>query len=413
MEFQQLSISDQRYPDFVPVTYASLNNEGKIYTKIDWLTFVFSDCSMDDVLKWIHLDHAVSDFLAGCYEQSKGYDEVFRFVYNGVLLETSKMSFYGNDGIPVFSAVCPKIRLDLSGSALDYLRSIGVDMDTYRLVKPELPVGGCYHVTRCDWAYDLVNYRPEFLDRLIDHIFKHRTPADRVPLAGTRSAVSFKIMTGGQKTVYLGRPQSDKLLRVYDKRMQFTNRSTNTYIRENPYNDPDSWIRLEWQTRNKTAHELALSVSPTGEYNDPKRILKKIFELYAFADGTVDNHNVTRPVVDFWNELFDWKDVESRIIQNAKFVELKTPDQQVIDSFESVMMRTCIFYLTLLGREEFVKRCNAYLRNLEKPDSVSWRRNVAFLNRLNQLSCVDKLPDSITQSSGGLYKLSGRLYFSL
>lgn len=406
-QFEQLSISDQRFPSLVPVKYSSLNNDGKIYTKIDWLTVMFFDCSLNDVLRWIHLEDCVDEFIAGVYEQSRGYDEVFRFVYNYVLLETSKFNYYGSsDDVSIFNVVVPKIRLDLSGSALDYLRSLGLDMDTYRLVRPELPEGGSYHVTRCDWAFDLINYKPEFLDRLIDHIQTHKLKTDRIPLASTHGAIGFKLALGGQKTVYLGSSQSDKLLRVYDKRLQFTNRSTGTYVKDNPYDNPDSWIRIEWQTRNKYANNLALSVSPSGEYNDFKKILKCIFEHYAFADGRMYNKYVQRSVVDFWNDLFDWKDLESRIIQNAKYVEPVTAEERLETQWER-NIQVSMFWQSKHSRKEEVERFNKYLRWLEDPENSA--RFLRFLNRFNE--CNVPISDSFAECERGFYRLGGRLYF--
>jgi hypothetical protein len=345
------------------VTYRTLDNDGKIYCKIDWLTVMFFDCSMNHVLSWLHLDDCVSDFCAGAFQQSRGYDEVFKFIYNGVMLETSSFNFYGEDmSVSIFDTVVPKIRLELSGSALDYLRSIGVDMDSYRLVKPDLPDGGSYHFTRCDWAYDFINYKPEFVDKLIQHINTHKLPSERVPLASTKGAISCKLVTCGQKTIYLGSPQSDRMLRVYDKRMQHLNLNTQTYCKPNPYGDPDSWFRIEWQTRNKFANNLVHGVDDHGVPADFKSILKDIFVRYAFADGTIDARNKARPVVDFWNDLFDWSELETRIVQNAKYVEYESPDNKLIKSVKSMMMRSIIFYYSLVGRKGFEKDCNDYIR---------------------------------------------------
>lgn len=407
MQFEQLNIDSQIFDRPMQITYRTLDNDGKIYCKIDWLTVMFFDCSMNHVLSWLHIDDCVSDFCAGAFQQSRGYDEVFKFIYNGVMLETSSFNFYGEDmSVSIFDTVVPKIRLELSGSALDYLRSIGVDMDSYRLVKPVLPDGGSYHVTRCDWAFDFINYKPEFIDCLIDHINTHKLPSERIPLASTKGAISCKLVTCGQKTIYLGSPQSDRMLRIYDKRMQYLNLASQTYCKPNPYGDPSSWFRIEWQTRNRFANDLTLSVSPSGEFNDFKSILKMIFEKYAFADGQMDARNKARCAVDFWLKLFDWKDIESRIIQNANFVEYESPEEKVIKSFESIMMRTFLFYYSLVGKEEFEKRANAYLKSLELPDSVSHRRNLAFLNRLNQLDSLMLSPDS-----SGLYNFLGRVRF--
>ena len=316
MQFEKLII-DQRFDRPYQIHYNVLDNDNKIYCKLDWLTVIFENCSLNHVLRWLQLEDVVSDFCAAAYEQSRGYDNVFKFVYNGILLETSSFNFYGEDlSVSIFGTVVPKIRLELSGSALDYLRSIGLDMDTYRFNAPDLPLAGSYHFTRADWAYDFINYMPDFVDRMLDHIAQNMLPSGRIPLASTKGAIGCRVVTGGQKTIYLGSPQSDKMLRVYDKKMQYIDLNSGLYKKTNPYNDPASWFRIEWQTRNKLAHNLVLDAT-----QDFKSILRKIFDSYAFAKGDHDiYHNGSRPVVDFWLKLFNWKEVESRIIQNANFV---------------------------------------------------------------------------------------------
>lgn len=398
MEFECLQLD--------PITPSPVQDGCSIYAKIDWLTAIFQDCSLNDVLVWLRLDGCVTEFCANGYEQSRGYDEVFRFFYNGVLLETSSFNFYGQDlDVQLFDLIVPKIRLELSGSALDYLRSIGVNMDTYRFVPPSLPEGGAYHFTRCDFAYDFINYCPEFVDQVIEHVNSHRLPSERVPLAGTAGAVSVRVVTGGQKTVYLGSPQSDKMLRIYDKRMQYVDLKSGVYKLENPYGNPDSWFRIEWQTRNRLANDLVRD-----QNLQPKHILKMIFEKYAFGDAHAEARNCKRPVVDFWLRLFNWSDIEKLIVQHFDLVELRTPEEQVQDSFEKVMLRTFMFYYSIFGAAHLQQKCNEYLRSLEGSDPISFRRRLAFLNRLNQLDSIN-VSDPVHDR--GLKNLGGRLFFKM
>ena len=310
IEYPQVEIDVDRY---LPYKYNQLDASGKVFAKIDWVTMIFTDVSFNEVLSWIKLRDCVSDFLRNSYEVSRGYSDIVKFLFNGILLETNKFSFYGDSPEQIFDVVVPKLRLEISGSGLDYLRSIGVNFDTYRLTNPpELLQGATYHYSRIDFAYDFIDYQPGFLDALIEHCNKHQLASGRVPLASTHGAIKCKIVTGDRKVCYLGSEQSDRFLRVYDKRLQSINRVNGTYVKDNPYNNPDSWIRVEWQLRNKQAHGAAVDVK-----HDFKTILKQVFECYSMADGTVSRD---RKVVDFWNELFPWREVESRIIQNENFV---------------------------------------------------------------------------------------------
>ena len=418
MEIEQLSIYDAQNspppilydrpfsPHFIPLV-----NDGKIYTKIDWFTCVFFNCTMNDVLSWLEVSDCVTDFCLSRFEQSRGYDMLFKFNYNGILLEASQFSFYGHDfdDVGIFDVVVPKIRLELSGSGLDYLRSLGVYMEMQRLVVPELPEGASYHCTRCDWAFDFINYHGDFVDKLIDHINTHKLPSERVPLASTKGAISCKVVTGGQKTVYLGSPQSDRMLRVYDKRMQHIDLGTQVYNKPNPYNNPDTWFRIEWQTRNKFANNLAFGVDADGVPSDFKSILRDIFDLYAFADGTCDSNHMSRPPVEFWLLLFNWQDLEKRIIQNFESVEFISASERCINSFCSTQIRNFLFVYSILGRKSFEDLCNSYLVELQKPDPQSHRRFLGFLNKLNCLG-NSLILDS---DSIGLFNNSGSLRFKL
>lgn len=405
MEFEQLTLYDQ--PLTNDIKYHTLDNDGKIYTKIDWMTVMFFDCSMQDVLKWIKLGDAVTDFCTGFYQRCRGFDTNFFFAFNGVTLETSDFNFYGQDiDVSLFDVVVPKIRLELSGTGLDYLRSRVIDMDSYCKVPPILPDGGSYHFTRVDYAFDFINYCPEFVDKMIDHINTHKLPSERVPVLHLNGGIKAKVVTGGQKTVYLGSPQSDRMLRVYDKRMQYVDLGTGVYKKSNPYGDPDSWIRIEWQCRNQFANDLVFSDL------EHKHILKEIFERYAFTDGTVSLYK--RKPVDFWLKLFEWEDVEKRIIQNAKYVISATPSEEVINRFEKVMLRTFIFYFMLRGRKGLQDACNNYLLSLYGDDPVSMRRYTVFFNKLNALlEDTGYFLSSESPEGVGLFNNCGRLGFRL
>lgn len=359
---------------------------------------------MNDVLSWLNLDDAVTDFCLGFYERCRGFDNRFNFTYNGITLETADFSFYGKEiNVSLFDVTVPKIRLELSGSGLDFLRSRGFDVDMYVKYPIDLPEGGAYHFTRVDYAFDFINYCPEFVDCMIDHIYHHKLPSERVPVLNLPGGIKVKLVTGGQKTIYLGSPQSDRMLRVYDKRMQYVDLGTGAYKKDNPYGNPDSWFRIEWQCRNQFANSLIRSDL------EHKHILKDIFERYAFSDSNSDKRS--RRPVDFWLKLFDWSDVEKRIVQNAKYVESTSPEEEVIDRFQKVMMRTFILYFSLVGREGLEKACNDYLNSLSGSDPVSQRRYISFLNKLNLLSDLSLSSDS---SPGvGLWNNCGRFAFRL
>ena len=249
------------------------------------------------------------------YEKA-GIQDNFVFVFNYIRIEIAKFYFYLQEpDTKVFDMVVPSIRVDLSGKALDYLR--GCDFEFYDFRANQCLLS--YHITRCDWAFDFVNYCPDFMDKLIDHIQRHSLASGRIPLSSTHGAVKYSLKLGSEKTLYLGASKSDKLLRIYDKALQLKDADTGLWKEEIPYDDPDSWFRIELQTRNKTAHGL-LMPGLDGQIMEYIDILKYIFDSYAFADGEQDARSSARQCVDFWYKLFPWNEVKKKIIQNAYFV---------------------------------------------------------------------------------------------
>lgn len=404
IEYPQVEIDVDRC---LPYKYNQLDGSGKIFAKVDWVTLIFTDVSFRVILRWLKLTDCISEFVNNAFLESRGYDDILKFTYNGILLETSSFGFYGEFSCDLFDVTVPKLRVDISGSGLDFLRSIGVNFDTYRLTNPpELPKGATYHYSRIDIAYDFINYKADFLDLLIAHINKHSLPSGRIPLASTKGAIGVKIVTGDRKIVYLGSTSSERMLRVYDKRMQSINRTTGVYIKDNPYNNPDSWLRLEWQLRKKTAHNVAI------DYNhDFKTLLKQVFEFYSMADGTVSRD---RKVVDFWNELFPWREVESRIIQNENLVQYEKYEDRVLNNFFNIQMPGFIETYSILGREEFEKRVNWEIeQRFYNSGPLGKKRLQRFLCKFNQLSIADHLPNYSNFDATGLLNKDNKFYFRI
>lgn len=398
MDFEQISFdgASVALPTW-SVRYKQLDTDHRIYSKIDWLTTMFFNCSINDVLAWINLEDCVADFMQGFYESDRALDRNFNFVYNGVRVEVPNELIGLDIEESIFTRCCPRIRLELSGSALDYLRSIGTDMDFHCKDVPELPEGADYHFTRVDYAFDFVNYHADFVDRVIAHCNTHSLPSGRVPICHQPSGVSFSVRTGSEKTVYLGSRQSDKMLRIYDKKMEQMDLNTMTWKKVNPFGNPESWFRIEWQMRNKVAHSYVVSSLSHLE------ILKHIFDTYAFADGTVNSHS--RVPVPFWKDLFNWEDIRTSIIQNANWVQLKTPEEKVYDSFKNIMLRTFMLFYSVYGVQGIQDLCTKYCEGLYNPqDPTSFKRNECFRNKVNELAgsmVVDEDSNGIYRNSEG------------
>lgn len=389
------------------------NNGAAIYSKIDWYTAIFSDMSFNTVLRWLGLEDYITEFCENVYEQCQGLEDKYIFNFRGVRLETNQWNFYGEQIVEgtmqehLFDKVLPKIRLDISGSGLDNLRALGMDVDTF--LRTQTDENGEYvmpqpsHVTRIDFAFDLVNYLPEFLDTLIEYCENNHTPADRVCIVSDRArsgcGIKYSIRKGGQKTLYLGATTSEKMLRVYDKKLQYTNPEGTQYVKENPYDNPDSWIRIELQCRKDTAHGLCF---PENKQLDHLAILKYIYDNYAFAEEGTTQYN--RRPAQFWVDLFDWDTIVA-IIQNTNCGIKQRYEDVIVASFFHRGVRQFLEVYTLLGPDAFwdaVQRMYVDVVNdIVSPEHA--RRKRTICDHLTSLQ-ID-----LDKSEHGLYRVGYNL----
>lgn len=356
--FQQITLSD----------IGDQLGDERIYSKIDNVTIMFKDCKINDVLKFIKCDGLISEFFQAWFETYSNQSDIIQFNYNGCRVEVRKGYLYGmQHDVNIFFRILPEIRLELTGTGLDFLRSIGIIPETYFRDPIHYPgERSNFHLTRIDFAFDLINYAPELIDTLIKHINEQKTDTDRLVIYGKSSSLVYKIKTGGEKTVYLGSTSSQRMLRIYDKRLQYVDRRTGTYVKDNPYSNPDSWIRIEMQCRKDIANQLCFA-----ENMNMESIFKYIYENYCFAIGTTTYNRVP---CEWWSKLLDWSKIP-RIIQNFDKVQYKDPRVAAVDSFYSRNMSSYLLTSSILdadyGKEGMNNLIYDYLSFVNSSESES------------------------------------------
>lgn len=309
------------------------HGEKGLVGKLDWLTFIVNDCSIECIFEVFGMSHLVDfddDILSTPFKRNSNYDDRIVWQFNGLNFD---FSVYDNDvlddSFDFFKTPLSSVRCDFSGSGLDYLREEGFDVDTlfrnYDLFATSFGMGN-FHCTRCDFAFDFVNFNAHFLDKCFDYVHNHQTHSGRLALVGVTAALRFSERHGDQETLYIGSPTSDRMLRIYDKRLQFIDRETDSYIVENGYSNPDSWIRLELQLRNKQADSILF-----GE-GDIFSILRWIYDKYPFADLTSPPN--ARVKHKFWQELFyadeDFLTIKKLLLnQSIHFVQFVPREEKV------------------------------------------------------------------------------------
>lgn len=370
-------------PNYNEVSFDSELIKGKpaIFSKIDWLSFVFVDKSFNDVFEFLQIEDLidVDEFFEEKYFQSYSFSDNLAFRFHGIFLAAMDVDKYSNlDVNTFFDVVYPRIKVDLSGQALDFLRGYYIDtlknepgyMEK-RFTDPDIHLHFNSHITRIDYAFDFLNYMPTILDEMIEFIKSTQNEKGDYWVGfgkrGFSSKCSLKLFD--QKTLYVGSPQSDKLLRVYDKKIQ-ANKSTEVASLYETYERPDSWIRFELQLRNNFSHNFAL----TGRSSE--QVLKYIYDNYNF-------HFKGTPC-GFWQQLWRWEEIPS-IIQNQSFVYAKpeTPEEQ----FQKWIKRNIKYLIKFnLFQEKYKSFLNKNIKDifLHLSEHSNMRRSFSIYSFLQQ-----------------------------
>lgn len=336
----------------------------RIYAKIDYLTVMFKDTSIDELLDFLGLTIFTDEFVRNMFERTVIQADCISFTYNSIHFDVKKIHLYGMDiNTDVFGITFPEIRLDISGNGLDFLRHNGLNVDEYFRDQANYP--GTFHLTRFDIAFDFVNYKPQLLDEMIDHCLNWHTDSDRICIYKKPSGLVYSVKLGREKTLYLG--TGNKMLRAYDKKKEYTDARTGAYTKDDPYDKPESWIRLELQTRREKASECCFGHVGT------LSLLKKIYEDYCFADVFNTTENNRKPAA-FWQNIFDWEKIP-QIIQNFEKVDIVEYKDRVVErTFEEGGFILTILSLSILGKKEFQKQVKILLDKLNNPKTEAERR---------------------------------------
>lgn len=305
----------------------------RICPLIDWFQCVYNDCSIEDVFASIGVNYLITDdvekVLAERFWISEGYLTSLVFNFNGMILKIrgyDLQQLLSDHGLAdadeldadVFSWVFPYLNLTLSGSTLAFLRESGVDVNSILFAPLIVPNDASYHVTRVDFAFDFINYKSDFLDNCIDQISRSTLPSGRLMSIGAGNGMCYTLRNGSkEKTLYLGSSKSNKLLRIYDKNMQYQFKQGS-----NPYAEgdelPSSWIRLELQTRREAeCHKLLYGCN-----GDMMKVLRYVYDNFALVESDGTGYGKERHISDCWLTLFDWGTI-ARIIQNANCVQVQ------------------------------------------------------------------------------------------
>lgn len=408
-ELKQTTIYDVPDPSFNNKDYV----QPAIYAKLDWLTAVYTKATVREVFTTvfcnmvddIELDQAFSKRV----QHSYGYATDLFINVNGVnfafhMAEVNDKIQYADlanvEAFSFFELRFDYLRLDISGSGLDYLRSLGIKVDSH--FRSEKFLGGeafgfdlKFHLTRVDTAFDLVNYFGGFLDRQIEICRNCGNPDTlRIGLVGKNAGVAYSIREGDQKTLYLGTGRSDKLLRIYDKKLQYRkagalgNCPYNATLKDGTVIVPDTWIRIELQCRRPEATSLVMFSADS------------FLDVFMWIKSNFAIRNEQNALDESWEELFDWAKCKT-IIQNEYSVQFVPLIQRVTTWVENIAFSNIVHYVSEKGWDAFKNNINLKFARLQTSDNpIDQKRFTALLSRM--LSDNLSLPDHIESDMGFL-----------
>lgn len=368
MNYEQISLN----PDSLTITTVDRFSfddfpDSFIYAKLDCVKGVFNDACINDFFSWIGiLDKIdVDDLITKKSEGSFcGSVPHFIFKFNGIVVIVPKIYMYTlNEDQSAFTHKLPSINFEMKGQGLDYLRSLGLPVDTMFRDRSFVPSN--LHYTRIDFAFDFINYKQEIVSQLIDYAMHNHTDKDRIILCNGRNdgALGYKVITSTSgSTFYLGSRQSNFLLRVYDKNRESKDIDTGLYTKANPYGSPDSWIRFELQCNHEKANDFAFIEG------DLTGILKEIHDKYRLADHNTPAHR--REEIPFWRDFMDWSKLPP-IIQNANLAPEREAPEILLHKAMKRAVRPSVLTLEKQGIVGFIKYWVDYLYYISTIDGVS------------------------------------------
>lgn len=381
-----------------------------IYAKLDWYSVVLYNYSVNDILKRLSIyDEIFEELTASGYERSQGFTSVFVFSYAGISIELRFDDYLSTNPDSLFATPFKKIRLDISGSGLDYLRFFMIPDVSFTDPSFWGENQKDYNITRSDFAFDFVNYKEYFLDNVLGWIKDEErcgklSKSDSRLRVGRKSGIQYSYRCGsGQETLYLGSPRGDKMVRIYDKLLEQTVNGVFKHGRDPRFDKEeviDSWFRIELQSRRKCATQYLF-----GCYGDISTVLRCIFDDYLIRD---ENGMPLPCMVD----LYQW-DSLPEIHKITDFIQLRTT---VIERSHSYItgqaFRSCVLYLLRYGVSSFIDELNLCIMKCSFNSSSSdIRRFVAFRNNLARMCLeegltVDDLPGRMKNDSD-LYFING------
>lgn len=371
-----------------------------VFGKLDWYSAMVYNVSFKQVLEFLKVEYDFyNDLISNGFQRNCCYSTQQIFTFNGITLEINFDDYIllDLDVDDIFTHKFSHIRIDISGTGLDFLRGIfkrPYELESYlQNVENYISFGELgkdVKITRADFAFDFVNYEkcPDFVEQLLDWFFKteynpeFRSPSGGLYCGRPNAPIKYSLRTGDQHTIYFGTTRSNRLVRIYNKLMQY--QKNGVLVKPLPFSDDlevKSWFRIEFQTRKVEAEKYLFGFT---RFED---ILKIIFNDYLIRDK---NGNPVPILLD----LYDWGSLQE-ITYNVSFTELKTVIETAKTSI-SRSMQSIVLYIARYGVRDFLNYLYNEMKKLsyesKSASSRSFSFNIKTSRMLNEENlCFDDL----------------------
>lgn len=403
---------------------------GFINPKVDWLTVIFTDMSLVDCFRVFGVDQAFyadyEDVFAHRYDLSKGWCTKVVLMWHHINIQISRTDLLDFDfddsesSKRFFDLKFSNIRFDVSATAIDDLKQLGYDIDKHifepLFTNDDGSPSDSYHITRCDIAYDLVNYNADFVYRLAELLRTCGNREDkwgdfRVPVLGACQPLKFSVCYGRERCCYLGATGSNRLLRVYDKLFEW--QSKNLSLIKCPYYDvlggavPTSWIRIELQLRRPDfIHPVLYSDS------DFYKVFRYIYDNFAIVEGRGLRPDLR--VSQVWRDLFDWSQIpnlvlKSNLVQSTDVDPVVKLHRWIAINAKSLLQYFCVFGSSGIRLSALYLDLAKYIYLLASSESVVDQLRYNSLRRACLDCCVSA--DIVNDLFADLISAGAKLYF--
>lgn len=366
-----------------------------IYTRIDTYSVILYNVSIRQTLEHFDLPiENLDEIYKNSYKKIQvNIGDTYVWANNGIRLEC-KLDEYlqrENENCSIFDIVFQWLRVYISGEGISYIEEVHKEVEGYSLqVLLSSPnfydnITTEYRITRCDFAFDYVNYEGnEFANLrklLLNAEFDENLSEKGRLFTGVGSGLSYSCKSGKDKTIYLGTTSADRMLRIYDKKYQLCPEGiwdltkVPQVVIDNEI-EITSWYRIELQTRDDFAFRYLISSGGDFRYI--------MGEINAYFDVRKKDGKKLAPL----HKIFLWTQ-RTPIIQNANCTK-RLGEKEVIEAYiEHIAFRKLHVYITAFGMENFRQFLNSCVRRrangtLEKRVRYITRFNNELLNLKNQ-----------------------------